>query len=501
MSYSGTSYTKELQCDLAVIGGGGGGLAAAVAARENGVKNIVVLEAQPSPGGNARFPWCMFAAESPAQKRLGIDAPRDELLRKALDYAHWKSDPKLLRALIEKSGDTIRWLEEKGLEFFLFPPTLPYGNAVQHFVTGPKVVGAAVVEALTSELKDLGVQLLYQTRARSLLTSKEGKGIGVLAEGENGEIRITAKGVIISTGGYPGNEELIKKYLPSYNKDEVYLVGLPHEGDGLRMATEVEAATEGMGVLEAEGPLFPWSSSLYPIIRRGYAVWVNKMGERFADEIMNMKGFLFQGSNALWRQPGKISYSLFDEKIKQRLLEEGLSPRDEYRMNLGGREYMQKMSSESWRASVDNDLQSQVGRGRVMVSDSWDEIARWIGAVPEVLKHTIDEYNSFCDQGYDKVFVKDPRYLLPLRTPPYYALQCCIVLVTTHGGVKVNHRMEVLDCQGMRINGLYAAGDVIGGTEGDTYDGINLVGHSFAFAISSGRIAGENAARCVLGLC
>jgi len=147
---------------------------------------------------------------------------------------------------------------------------------------------------------------------------------------------------------------------------------------------------------------------------------------------------------------------------------------------------------------VDKELRLQVDKGRVKISDAWDEIAKWIGVAPEVLKSTIDEYNSSCDRGYDEIFVKDRRYLLPLCTPPYYAIQCCLNLLTTHGGIKVNHHMEVLNHQDSPIKGLYAAGVETGGTDSDTYN-VNLTGHSFSFTINSGRIAGESATRYVLG--
>jgi fumarate reductase flavoprotein subunit len=93
--------------------------------------------------------------------------------------------------------------------------------------------------------------------------------------------------------------------------------------------------------------------------------------------------------------------------------------------------------------------------------------------------------------------MKDRAYLMPLRTPPYYAIKCGLGLVTTHGGVKINHQMEVLNLQDTPIRGLYAAGVETGGTDADTYN-VFLSGHSFGFTINSGRIAGENAARYVL---
>jgi len=88
--------------------------------------------------------------------------------------------------------------------------------------------------------------------------------------------------------------------------------------------------------------------------------------------------------------------------------------------------------------------------------------------------------------------------LLPVSGPPYYAIRCCIDCVATHGGTRVNQRMEVLNRQDNVIAGLYAAGVEIGGTEADTYN-THYPGHSFGFTINSGRIAGESAAGYISG--
>ncbi len=490
MDSARTTSDEKLQANIVVIGGGGSGLAAAVAAAEAGVKNIIVLEARHEVGGNAVFPEGIFAAESRVQKRLAIDARKDEMFKLAMSFAHWKTNPRLVRALVDKSGDTIRWLESKGVEFagiiHHYPNQVPL---VYHIISPPGRTGSAVVEALRKSCTDLGVRLLCGTEAKRLLTDEKGKVTGVLATTEGKEVSFSTKNVIISTGGFAGNTELLKKYVPSYNEEEIHNIGLPHKGDGLRMATEIGAATEGMVTLEMFGPAPAgplWPFSIYPIISRPNTIWVNRNGERFADETVT---FIFsEAANAIYRQPRKTSYTVFDESIKQSIIEEGLTPHDE--ISLGN-------AAKSWPAGLDDDLQSQVGKGLVKISRSWSGIAEFIGATRDVLQHTIDEYNSFCDHGHDEVFAKDREYLMPLRTPPYYAIKCGLGLVTTHGGIKINHRMEVLNLQDIPIRGLYAAGVETGGTDADTYN-VLLSGHSFGFTINSGRIAGENAARYVL---
>ena len=132
------------------------------------------------------------------------------------------------------------------------------------------------------------------------------------------------------------------------------------------------------------------------------------------------------------------------------------------------------------------------------IADSWEVMARWIGARPETLKATIDEYNDACDHGYDKIFNKDRRFLIPLCTRPFYALRCYPVFLSAQGGIIINHRMEVLNSNYDPINGLYAVGnDASGWDPKDHYNAI-LSGHAYGFALNSGRIAGENASAQVL---
>jgi len=477
---------NNLQADIVVIGAGGAGLAAAVAAAEEGVKSIIVLEAQRAPGGNSVFPEGIFAADSHIQKRLGIDAQKDEVFRRAMDYTHWKTNPRLIRTLVDKSGDTIGWLEAKGIKFTGVLPHYPNQvPAFFHVVSESRPLGSAVINALSKSCAELGVRVLCQTGARKLLTDSKGKITGVLAAVKGKELSIHTRSIIIATGGFAGNARLIKKYVPSYDETEIRIVGLLHKGDGIRMASEIGAATESMTTLEIVGPAYAGPRSISPLFRRPKIVFVNKQGVRFTDE-SNVYHVHSDFANAMFNQPGKTAFALFNEEIKKSIIEDGLQPFESF-----------QMEGSSWPIGLDNDIKSQVEKGTIMISDSWGKIAEWIGISIESLQRTVDEYNSFCDQGYDAVFAKDRNYLMPLRTPPYYAIKCGVSLVVTHGGIKINHNMEALNNEDVPIPGLYAAGVETGGNDSDTYNYV-LTGHSFGFAVNSGRIAGENAARYVL---
>jgi fumarate reductase flavoprotein subunit len=320
--------------------------------------------------------------------------------------------------------------------------------------------------------------LLCGTTAKKVLTDKQGRVTGVLASAKKKQLQISTGNVIIGTGGYGGNKELLKKYNPHYT-EEMKCGGLAHTGDGILMAWEAGADSEGMGILQLVGPDFAGAGNLGAVATEPNTIWVNKNGERFTDETTAYN--IFESVNTLLRQPDKVCYSLFDENVPQGVINEGI---------IKGAGIM--IVPPGLRIpDLDEKLRLEADNGRVKIADSWDDIAGWMGVAPEVLQHTVDEYNSYCDQGYDEVFAKDRRYLMPLRTPPYYAMECHIGFLGTIGGIKINHRMEVINKQGKPIPGLYAIGVDTGGWESETYCGI-LAGSCFGFAMNSGRIAAEN---------
>jgi len=476
-----TTEANNLEAQLVVIGGGGAGLPAAVAAAENGVSSVLVLEKRPVTGGNAAFAWGIFAADSPVQKQALVDARKEDLFKTIMGWARWKIDPAVYRAFIWKSGDTIRWLEEKGIKFNLmryFPNQEP---PVWHV---PEGRGAQLVEVLARNCRDLGIKLMLNSGGKKILCDIKGNICGVEAEKDGKDIIIKTSSVIIATGGYAGNKEMLRKYCDYYD-DSIHCLGIPHNGDGLRMAVEMSAATESLGLLLLEWPHVHGDTSavLETIGREPSTVYVNKIGKRFIDETEGLHAF--ESANAILRQPEKVGYILIDDEMRRNMEEKGVilgrgRERAERRRGMPG-------LAQQLRAAASNNKES------IIVSDSWAEIAAWIGAEPGVLKATIDEYNSCCDRGYDEAFCKDRKYLQPLRSAPYYAIKGGLIFLHTLGGPRVNELMEVLDRKGCHIPGLYAAGADTGGWEPDTYCD-RFSGAAFGFAVNSGRIAGENAA-------
>jgi fumarate reductase flavoprotein subunit len=466
--------------DVVVIGSGASGLAAALTAAEGGAK-VIVFEKQRTPGGTTNFFEGMFAVESQMQREQYIEYSRDDAFKSMMEYSHWRSNPRLVRAIVNESAGTIAWLQQQGVEFAGVTINMPNAPRTYHVVKG---AGLAVVKNLVTKAKEKGVDLRLGTPVKRLI--KEGGRItGVLFEGDSGDVRVNAKAVVIACGGYANNKEWIKKYtgfdlgtnlLPIGNVDKF--------GDGIRMAWDAGAAEEGISVLELyrAGPITTEIGGQieWPTVQPD--LWVNPRGERFCDEGVAFYDTSVGNVNAKYKEG--YTFSLFDDSIKQRLMEKGIDKSVDAHTPSGSKPL-----------NFDKELQILFEKGNtdVCVADSIEELAGKIGVDPAVLKNTVEEYNRFCEQKHDDLFAKDPKYLRPLKGPQYYAVKAHTIFLGTMGGIKINYNAEVIDKKDSVIPGLYAAGFDAGGMYGDSYHISVASGSSAGFAFISGRIAGKSA--------
>ena len=298
-----------LETDVVVVGGGGAGLSAAVAAAEKGAR-VIVLEKRFVTGGNTIFAEALFASESRLQHLNAIDVRNDDMFKLAMSYAHLDLNSSVMRAFINKSGDTIRWLQEKGVTFTSIPPFS--SKQVIRVFHNPEKGGRSVVNALLKSCAELGVRLYLGVKAEKILKDKSGKVSGLAASTPNSKFQVKAGSVIIATGGYLGNRELLKKHMNPYT-DDYALPGMPHQGDGLSMAYEAGVAPEGLGRVQSSGPHFRGRLPMMGgLIGEPDSVWLNKKGKRFLDEA---NCFIdFEVGNAILRQPGKFCFALVDSK-------------------------------------------------------------------------------------------------------------------------------------------------------------------------------------------
>jgi fumarate reductase flavoprotein subunit len=404
-----------------------------------------------------------------------------------MEFSHWRANPRLVRAFVDQSGSTISWLQEKGVEFTDATINMPDAPRTYHVVKGQ---GAAVVKALATSAKELGVDLRLATPVKKIL--KQGDRItGVVVEEDEGDIQVASKVVVIASGGYANNKEWIKKYSGFDLEVNVIPVGNVNKmGDGIRMAWEVGAAEEGMGLLELFrvgpiGPDHPMKNQI-EFAANQPDLWINSKGERFCDEGIAFYDTSVGNANARYKEG--YTYSIFDDSIIQRLLEKGIDRGIAMENPPGTRpvDFHKELN-----------IALEKGTTEVFVADSIKALAEKIGVDPAVLKATIDEYNGFCEKGHDDLFAKDPKYLRPLKGPKFYAVKARTVFLGTLGGIKINHKTEVVDKKEKVIPGLYAVGFDAGGMWGDSYSIRNSSGAAAGFAVNSGRIAGKSALKYI----
>ena len=455
------------KANMVIIGSGGGGMSAAAAAVENGVKDIVVLEKAPVSGGNAKFAAGILGVETNQQRKQGIDARADTIFNLQMDWTHWRVNPRIVRAYLDKSADTIDWLEKKGIVL----PVIPRFHTNQLYPTAHQPdphagtqaygrgAGGLIMKKLEDESLAAGVKFIFEASAKKVLVDSEGKVAGVVVDTKEGEKKIATKTVLIATSSK----------------------------DGPMLATSAGGVEEAGGPATASGPEFRTSrgdprkiaTQVAAMARQPHNLWVNKRGERFVNE--NLLAEHLAG-NAISRQPESICYALFDENIKEAVHENGtvksgiMAPPGDKLVGL------------------EKDLELEVPGGGVKISNSLDEISAWMGIAPATLKATVDEYNAMCNCGHDGLFVKDPTYMIALSKPPYYAAKCMAVIGWPIGGIKINHKMEVMNKEDMPVPGLYAAGNDCGSWQYDTYN-MELSAAAMGFCVNSGRIAAENMAK------
>lgn len=474
----------RLETDIAIIGCGGSGLAAAIEALGRGAR-VTLFEKQPSLGGTSNFFGGIFAAESDMQKEQYVAYSCDQAFRGFMEYNHWRSNATLVRTLINKSAGTIGWLKSCGVEFPEVTVNMPDAPRTYHVVRGG---GEAVVKALVMRVREKGGVIRPGTPVKKILKAR-GRPAGIVVEIDGEDREVVCKAVVIASGGYANNKDWIKKYAGVTLDDQVIAIGNTGKmGDGIRMAWEMGAGAEGMGVLHVirmgpTGPEFPMmnvveTAAIQPVL------WISPEGERFCDE-----GICFYDTstgNANTRFTRGYTFSVFDDGIKNYFMEKGIFRGIGF-VHLPG-----------WKLpDLDENLEHFLAFGsKELVSGaSIEELAAKMEVDPAAFRSTVERYNGFCSKGRDEQFAKDPRYLLPLKGPRYYAARMRTGFLGTLGGIRINAKTEVVDAHDRPIPGLFAAGLDAGGLHAESYSMRDTSGIASAFALISGRVAGENAAK------
>ena len=437
---------KKMEAEVIVVAAGLSGMAAACAAGEAGAKTLVFEKAN-TTGGAANMAMGPLGVGSRIQRASMVSITPGEAFRKHMFFTHYKVDARLVRDFYFKSGDTIDWLESMGVEFagvqraFSAPEaTRSYsdGEFTWHVVKpegggipGPRAA-TAMMKKMTEYAQEQGVEFCLETPVKKLI-KEDGAVVGVIAVDAQGEeIEARAPSVIIATGGFGANPEMIKEYCDFEYGKTINNFAVPGMvGDGLKMAWEVGAAKTPI-IMEIMYQL-PDNMNHFYIegAFRQPCLWVNRNGQRFMpeDQIGNTT---FTG-NALATQPGKIGFSIFDAKLLKRYKKKGpdiishVHPHDLY-----------DHFEEQWERDL------AAGYEPICQADTIEELAEKAGIDVEGLKAQVEEYNEMCEAGYDEVFEKERHYMEPIAKAPFYCCRQTVGAYGSLGDIHINHKMEVM---------------------------------------------------------
>ena len=474
-----------IKTEIAIVGGGPGGQSAALQAAQLGRKAII-FEKKDHLGGAMNGGTGPFAVETVQQRRLQRVVTREEAFKFFMDYTHWQVDPGLVAAYVNKSADTVKWLEALGCVFDSLNAYIEGGNHTWHeYTLGPE---GFITDRMWREEEKLGVEAILNCRVKKL-TMKDGKVTGFVAEKDGEEVEVTAEAVVIATGGFGDNPEMVREYTPYELGKTILSMTQGCDGDGLQMAWEVGAEKGHMfydafvGVLH---PMYGGPGGFCAPLRsfRQPNLMVNERAERFTNEYVLSNGAY--GINAVRREPGGHAYMIVTDKIVETYKDDG------FVITIPSKDPFTNQWSD-WPDHFEETVQKLIGEGfpDVFMADSLTELAEQMGMDPEKLQATVDRYNQICEEKYDIDFHKRAEFLHPIKGSKFYAVRVYANAFGTLGGININSKAEVLDKEGLPIPGLYAAGNDANTICMDSYC-FGMPGHTSGFAFNTGRIAAES---------
>lgn len=437
--------------DIVVVGSGGAGLASAIRAHDLGA-SVVVVEKMPVIGGNTNKASAgMNAAETKFQKLKGIVDSKDLFYKETLAGGKNKNNPELLRYFVENAPDAIDWLDENGIELSGITTTGGMSIDRTHRPASGAAVGGFLISGLVKNLNKRGIEVMLDTNVTEIVTENH-KVVGVKVVEEDGtNYIIKAKAVVIATGGFSANREMVEKYRP----DLKGFVTTNHKGatgSGIMILEKLGAGTVDMGEIQIHPTVEQTTSYLISeSIRGGGAILVSQEGKRFVNELDTRD----KVSADIIKLPEHYSYILFDQQV-----------RDE---NKAVEEY------------VSNDL--------VVQADSITELANKLSIDANNLSKTIERYNEFVMNKQDEDFGRTTGMRHPINTAPFYAIKIAPGVHHTMGGVTINTETQVLDNDKHVIKGVFAAGEVVGGVHGANRIGGNAVADIIIFGMQAGKKA------------
>ncbi|MBP1044340.1 flavocytochrome c [Vagococcus sp. BWB3-3] len=444
--------------DVVIVGAGGGGMAAAIEAKEKGM-NPVIFEKMPVAGGNTvKASAGMNASETKYQKAEGIEDTNDLFFEETLKGGKGTNDQELLRYFVDQSSSAIDWLDSMGIELSNLTTTGGMSVKRTHRPADGSAVGQYLVDGLLRNVYEREIPLFTDADVTEI-EEKDGvvSGVKVAFNGKDEKV-ISAKAVVVATGGFGANLDMVTEY----NKELEGFVTTNQagsQGDGIKMIEKLGGATVDLKEIQIHPTVEQETSFLITEAVRGEgAILVSQAGNRFINELETRDTV----SAAIIGLKEKAAYLVFDAGVKERVT---------------AIDFYEK-------------------QGFVKKGDTIEDLAKEIGVEPGTLTSTLDTWNTSVKEQKDGEFNRETGMDHDLSKGPYYAIKIAPGIHHTMGGVKINTKTEVLKEDGSVIKGLYAAGEAAGGLHGQNRIGGNAVADIIIF----GRQAGDQSSEFVKAL-
>ncbi|MCR8899748.1 FAD-dependent oxidoreductase [Gordonia sp. GONU] len=466
---------SERDFDVIVVGSGAAGLSAALSATEAGA-SVLVVESEGVVGGSSRLAGgVVMASRSKLQKAAGIEDEEGALYREYMSINGWDLSAGPVRAWASSLGETVDWLSANGVPFY---EQMIFGGdesrARGHCVEGG---GQALVSALAAACKKAGVDIALGRRVERLVV-EDGTVVGIESGGET----LTAGSVVLATGGFGANPALLEQFYPSsYVEDETFYIGADGaRGDHVEFAEQLGAQLTGVD--RGLRMLNPGVDKVHEAFLPGWTILVDRNGHRFTDETAPY-GIL----DALMRNRGNVGFVIFDDACVRPPADKADRYRDAYKQVWPNHA---PFRPKHYTAEV---MELFADHERVHIANTVEELADAIGLPRAELAGEIDRYNGLVAAGADTDYNKPAKFLNPLSTGPFYAVEVRPTAVAHTGyGLKIDESGAVVSRNGHAIDGLFAAGECTGGISGRVYMGS---GSSLSSAAGFGRISGAAAAK------
>lgn len=472
---------SSVKTDVLVMGSGLAGLTAANTAIDHGV-SVILVEKRPFQGGGV--------SNTPMQTLVVRDDPayQNRAFKIHMDYTNWNANPHVVRSWLQNTVRIPGFVRGLGLEFLNvkynpleelgttrgyevgFPNAFHVGDYYRLKAIGKGHGAAVICKKAADRLREKGGEIYFNTTLTEL--KKDGNRIvGAVAQNvKTGEsFEIEAKAVVVATGGFNDNAEMIKEYCDLTLTDKNcsgdgnvifnHFTGAKLTGDGHKLVWAAGGAKGAMGCnghAMVPGPGIvgdhcAWMvyNELRTIQEQAY-LWVNKYGQRFICEEQSNNHMAMV--TAVNNQPGKCGYMIFDQDTVEHMEKEGVERA--YFIFDGNRLHNVRKQFEEVIAK---------GNKHVYLADTLEELCMQSGIEYEGLKEQVERYNHYCEQRYDDELAKDPLYLKPVKRGPFYAFRVFPGGYHAFGGIKIDGKCQVLNEELRPIKGLYSGGDCCAG--------------------------------------